>query len=62
MGFDPHGLDGIAGPGTHGALTAFQGANGLTPTPGLTGIDDVPEETVAALAAQLDARGVTRFP
>ncbi|MFB8166323.1 peptidoglycan-binding protein [Kitasatospora purpeofusca] len=62
LGFDPHGLDGIAGPGTRGALTAFQSANGLTPTPGVSGIDDVLEETVAALAAQLDARGVARFP
>ncbi len=62
LGFDPHGLDGVAGPGARGALTAFQGANGLTPTPSASGIDDVPEETVAALAAQLDARGVPRFP
>ncbi|MER8186919.1 peptidoglycan-binding domain-containing protein [Kitasatospora sp. NPDC094015] len=62
LGFDPHGLDGIAGPGTRGALTAFQGANGLTVTPAVNGIDDVPEESIAALAAQLDARGLARFP
>ncbi|MFD7986564.1 peptidoglycan-binding protein [Kitasatospora indigofera] len=62
LGMDPHGLDGVAGPGTRGALTTFQGANGLTLTPAAGGIDDVPEETIAALAAQLDARGVARFP
>lgn len=31
LGFDPNGVDGKFGPGTHAALIAFQKANGLEP-------------------------------
>jgi hypothetical protein len=62
LGFDPRGLDGVAGPGTRAALVAFQGAHGLTLSPQAGGIDDIPAETVGALAARLDGSGVSYFP
>jgi hypothetical protein len=31
-GFDPHGIDGVLGPGTRSALIAFQGSAGLSQT------------------------------
>jgi hypothetical protein len=61
LGFDPHGLDGVFGAGTRGALTSFQDANQLLQTPGARGVDDVPQETIDALAAQLDTKGFGHF-
>jgi peptidoglycan hydrolase-like protein with peptidoglycan-binding domain len=37
LGFDPRGIDGIFGPGTRSALTAWQRANGFAETGYLTG-------------------------
>ncbi|WNO71565.1 peptidoglycan-binding domain-containing protein [Streptomyces sp. AM8-1-1] len=62
LGFDPKGLDGIIGKGTRAALTAFQASLALTQTPGVSSVTDVPQETMVALRAGLDARGVACFP
>ncbi|MFB7511306.1 peptidoglycan-binding domain-containing protein [Streptomyces broussonetiae] len=62
LGFDPHGLDGVFGSGTRTALTSFQEANGLALTPGASGVDEIPQQTVDALAAQLDNKGFSHFP
>ncbi|MEU0368953.1 peptidoglycan-binding domain-containing protein [Streptomyces sp. NPDC006283] len=62
LGSDPKGLDGIVGKGTRAALTQFQAAQGLTQTAGVSDITDVPQETVIALRAGLEARGVACFP
>lgn len=50
LGFDTRGVDGIFGPGTRGALTAWQGRNGVAPSGFLT------RETIARIAAQADRR------
>ena len=62
LGFDPNGLDGVFGRGTRTALTQFQTDNSLTTTPNASTIDAVPQETIDALAAALDANGVDHFP
>lgn len=62
LGFNPNGLDGAIGPGTRSALKSFQSANGLTQTPAIQSIDDVPQETIDALATQLDDAGAGHFP
>ncbi|GHH80999.1 hypothetical protein GCM10018793_37490 [Streptomyces sulfonofaciens] len=62
LGFDPHGLDGVVGPGTRAALTSFQDSEGLTRTAAVTGIDDIPQETIDALATRLDEQVIPRFP
>ena len=62
LGFDPLGLDGVFGPGTRAALTSFQSSDQLLQTPGATGVDDVPQETIDALAEQLDTAGFSHFP
>jgi Putative peptidoglycan binding domain len=62
LGFDPNGLDGLFGRGARTALTQFQSDNSLRPTPNATMIDDVPQETIDALAFALDANGVDHFP
>jgi hypothetical protein len=62
LGFDPTGLDGVFGRGTRTALTQFQTDNNLTTTPNARTIDDLPQETIDALAFALDANGVDRFP
>ena len=51
LGFDPNGLDGVFGRGTRTALTQFQTDNSLTTTPNARTIEDVPQETIDALAA-----------
>jgi hypothetical protein len=62
LGFDPKGLDGVIGPGTRAALTSFQIAQGLAPTPAAKTIDDIGPATIDALAAALDAQQVAHFP
>ncbi|MFF3286771.1 peptidoglycan-binding protein [Streptomyces sp. NPDC003023] len=62
MNFDPKGLDGRVGTNTRAALTAYQSTHGLTQTPEVKGIDDVPQETITHLATRLDAAGIGRFP
>jgi peptidoglycan hydrolase-like protein with peptidoglycan-binding domain len=62
LGFDPHGLDGVFGPGTRAALTSFQNANGLPETPTAQTIDDVDSATIKQIAAQLDEQKITHFP
>lgn len=62
LGFDPHGLDGVFGPGARAALTSFQNANGLPETPTAQTIDDVGSATIEQIAAQLDEQKITRFP
>ena len=62
LGFDPNGLDGVFGRDTRTALTQFQTDNNLTTTRNATMIDDVPQETIDALAAALDANSVDHFP
>ncbi|MEU4033199.1 peptidoglycan-binding domain-containing protein [Streptomyces collinus] len=54
LGFDPHGLDGIIGPGARSALLSFQASVGLPQTPGVTSVDGIPPEAMSALAAGLD--------
>lgn len=61
LGFDPHGLDGIIGPGTRTALTGFQADAGIGQTPGARNIEDIPTETRDALAARLDDAGVSHL-
>ncbi|MGW1987784.1 peptidoglycan-binding domain-containing protein [Streptomyces collinus] len=62
LGHNPNGLDGIIGSGTRNALNDFELANGLPPTTTLHSIDDVPQQTIDALAAGLDDAGVSHFP
>ncbi|MEU2624302.1 peptidoglycan-binding domain-containing protein [Streptomyces sp. NPDC007157] len=62
LGHDPNGLDGVIGPGTVGALNAFQVANGLPSTGAVQSMDDVPQSTIDALAAGLDVVGAGHFP
>jgi hypothetical protein len=62
LGFDPHGLDGIIGPGTRAALVSFQTSVGLPQTPDVESVDDVPPDTVSALATGLDGKAVQHFP
>jgi hypothetical protein len=62
LGFDPNGLDGVFGQGTRTALTNFQASNGLQQTPNAKTIDDVPSETIDALASGLDAASIGRIP
>lgn len=50
LGFDPRGVDGIFGPATRGALTRWQGRNGLEPTGFLS------PESLARLRKQADKR------
>lgn len=62
LGFDPDGLDGVFGNGTRAALTSFQSANTLRQTPAAQSLDDVPQETLDAIAAQLDDKGFSHVP
>ncbi|MER7541201.1 peptidoglycan-binding domain-containing protein [Streptomyces sp. NPDC097704] len=62
LAFDPQGLDGVFGSNTRTALTSFQSSKRLETTPGATGIDDVPEETIEALAEELQAQGFPHHP
>ncbi|MFF0476587.1 peptidoglycan-binding protein [Streptomyces sp. NPDC004284] len=62
LGFDPHGLDGVFGNNTRTALTSFQSSKGLKTTPTAAGIDDVPEETIHALADELQTEGFAHYP
>ncbi|MFJ9950758.1 peptidoglycan-binding protein [Kitasatospora sp. NPDC091207] len=62
LGVDPNGLDGVFGNDTRAALTSFQATNGLGQTPAAQGFDDVPQETLDALASRLDAKGFAHFP
>jgi hypothetical protein len=56
LGFTPLSQDGVDGPRTQGKVKEFQSASGLA---GNGAFDD--PDTVAALAAQLSARGFTVF-
>ena len=58
---DPKGLDGRVGQHTRDALTWYQSACGLTQTPDMRAIDDVPQETINSRSAELDANGIDRF-
>ncbi|MET7573164.1 peptidoglycan-binding protein [Streptomyces sp. NPDC005492] len=62
LGFNPNGLDGIIGPGTRSALTSFQSSVGLSQTPDVGSVDDIPPDTVSALATGLDGKAVQHFP
>ncbi|WP_046732020.1 peptidoglycan-binding protein [Streptomyces humi] len=62
LGCDPGGLDGVIGPGTRSALTSFQTSAGLARTPGVRSVDDIPSDTLSALAAGLDDKGVRHLP
>lgn len=52
LGFDPHGVDGVFGPGCEAAVIAFQQSKGLTPD-GVVG-----PATMAALQASAAVAGV----
>jgi hypothetical protein len=60
--YDPHGLDGVFGPGTIGALGAFQDDHGLPRTPGATRVADIGTGTVPAIEAELDDLGIGYWP
>jgi hypothetical protein len=62
LGFDPNGLDGVAGPGLKSALHAFQSSQGLPATPDFTTIDDLDAATHDAIIARLDEQGFSHFP
>jgi len=51
LGFDPHGVDGVFGPGTEAAVIAFQTSKGLSPD-GIVG-----PNTMAALQANVTVAG-----
>lgn len=61
LNFDPRGIDGIFGPGTRGAITAWQGANRLTAT-GYLNRDQIFElaQQGARRAAQLEEEARAR--
>lgn len=60
--YDPNGLDGVFGPGTRNAITAFQRDHGLSQTPSASHIADVGQGTVNALIAELDALQISHWP
>ncbi|MGW0844572.1 peptidoglycan-binding protein [Streptomyces sp. NPDC002787] len=62
LGFNPNGLDGIVGKGTRAALTSFQGTRGVAQTPMVGSVQDIPQETITALAAGLDDEGISHIP
>lgn len=57
LGFDPKGVDGIAGANTRKAVKAFQKAAGVQPFDGIAG-----QETIKALAQMLGKRAPTQQP
>jgi peptidoglycan hydrolase-like protein with peptidoglycan-binding domain len=61
MGFDPRGIDGLFGPGSRAAITAWQRANGETPNGFLTR-DQILRLTAQAerRAAELEAEAAAR--
>lgn len=65
LGFDPHGVDGIFGPGCQAAVIAFQKSKGLTPD-GIVGPATMaalqPSGTVASASASAAAASVPVTP
>lgn len=65
LGFDPHGVDGVFGPGCQAAVIAFQKSKGLTPD-GIVGPATMaalqPSGTVAAASASAAAASVPVTP
>jgi hypothetical protein len=60
--YNPNGLDGVFGPGTRGAITAFQRDHGLAETPSAKNIGEVGQGTVNAVVAELDGLSISHWP
>jgi peptidoglycan hydrolase-like protein with peptidoglycan-binding domain len=58
LGFDPHGVDGVFGPGCEAAVIAFQKSKGLTPD-GIVGPNTMAALQASAAVAGADVSGTT---
>ncbi|MGW9594342.1 peptidoglycan-binding protein [Streptomyces chartreusis] len=62
LGFNPRGLDGVAGENTRKALNEFERSHGLPPTAMVTSIDDVPRQTLDVITFRLDGHDIAHYP
>lgn len=62
LGFNPRGIDGIAGNGTRKALNSFELAHGIAPTATIEDIDNLPSQTLDAITSRLDYHEITHYP
>lgn len=62
LGFNPQGIDGIAGKGTRKALNSFEVTHGITPTATVANIEDVPRQTLDVITSRLDHHEIAHYP
>jgi hypothetical protein len=62
LGYNPNGLDGIAGNDTRKALNSFEFAHDIPPTTAMKSIDDVPHQTLEAIIYRLGEHEISHYP